>query len=273
MTEALQYVSANGIRFASFAEGTGPLVLLFHGFPDTPHTWDHVRPLIAAKGYRVVTPFMRGYAPTEAPPRDADGETLARDALALIEALGEKNAVLIGHDWGAATVYGAAAIAPEKVRKVIAVGIPHPATVKPTLKQLWGCRHFVAFKLPGAAGRFGANDLAALPGILRRWSPKWNPTAADLAPIRACFSEPASLDAAFGYYRKLTFFPEAYMRRRISVPAVVFSGNDDPNVSRADYERGRKMFDGGYVIEEMPGGHFMHLEHPAVFAEKLLRHL
>src|SRR5688572_10819306 len=120
-------VEANGIRFAYVEEGSGPLVLLLHGFPDTAHTWDHLRPRIAARGYRVVSPFMRGYGPTEVPLRDADGETLARDALALIEALGERDAILVGHDWGATTVYGAASIAPERVRRLFAVAIPHPA--------------------------------------------------------------------------------------------------------------------------------------------------
>ena len=269
---AIQHVEVNGIRFAYIAEGEGPLVLLFHGFPDTAHTWDHVRPLIAAKGYRVVSPFMRGYGPTEVPSRDADGDTLGRDALGLIGALGENDAILVGHDWGAATVYRATALAPEKVRKLIAMAIPHPGTLKPTLSQLWGARHFFAYKIPGAAGRFAANDFAALPEILRRWSPKWEPTEADLAPVRACFADRASLDAAFGYYRQLTFRPQATLRIKVSVPTVVFAGTDDPNVSRVDYERAKRMFLGEYVIEEMPGGHFLHLEHPAVFAEKLLKH-
>lgn len=270
---AIQYVEANGIRFAYIAEGKGPLVLLLHGFPDTAHTWDHVRPLIARKGYRAVSPFMRGYRPTEVPPRDADGETLSRDVLALIDALGEKEAIIVGHDWGAGAAYGAAGLGPDKVRKLIAMAIPHPATLKPKPSQLWGVRHFVAYKLPGAAGRFARNDFAALREILLRWSPKWSPTAADLAPVRECFSDRASLDAAFGYYRKLSFVPEAFLRPKIRVPTVVFSGLDDPNVSRADYENARRKFTGEYVIEEMPGGHFLHLEHPALFAEKLLKHL
>jgi pimeloyl-ACP methyl ester carboxylesterase len=79
------YVEANGLRFAYLEEGRGPLVLLLHGFPDTAHTWDHVRPLIAAKGYRAVSPWTRGYSPTAIPERDPDLETLARDALALID--------------------------------------------------------------------------------------------------------------------------------------------------------------------------------------------
>ena len=270
---AVEYVHANGLRFAYMSEGQGPLALLLHGFPDTPHTWDHVRPLIAAKGYRVVTPFTRGYAPTEIPTSDPDAETLARDVVELITALGEKQATLIGHDWGAGAVYGATALAPERVRKLIALAIPHPATLKPTLRQLWGVRHFGAYKLPGAHSRIAAHDFAALPKILRRWSPKWNPTAADMAPVRECFADPRSLHAAFGYYRALSFVPMPFQRKRIAVPTVVFSGTDDPNASRIDYERGGRLFDGEYVIEDMPGGHFLHLEHPEVFAKLLLRHL
>src|SRR6201985_2513696 len=156
MADAIQFADANGLDFAYLEEGSGPLVLLLHGFPDTAHTWDDLRPRLAAKGYRAVSPFMRGYHPTGIPDRDADQETLARDPLALIEALGAREAVVIGHDWGAAAAYGAAAL-------------------KPTLKQLWGARHFAVYKLPGAANRFARNDFAALPAICRRWSPDWNP--------------------------------------------------------------------------------------------------
>src|SRR5262245_28844344 len=64
MVNDTRYVEANGLRFAYLEDGAGPLVLLLHGFPDTARTWDHIRPQIAAKGYRVVTPWLRGYAPT-----------------------------------------------------------------------------------------------------------------------------------------------------------------------------------------------------------------
>src|SRR5204862_7624838 len=93
----IRHVRANGLEFAYLEEGKGPLVLLLHGFPDTAHTWDDLRPKLAARGFRAVSPWTRGYAPTEVPARDADLETLARDALALIEALGEKKAILVGH--------------------------------------------------------------------------------------------------------------------------------------------------------------------------------
>src|SRR5947209_9869516 len=107
----VNYIEANGLRFAYFEEGQGPLVLLLHGFPDTAHTWDEVRPALAGAGYRAVSPFMRGYFPTAIPADGKyDSETLGRDALALIEALGEKQAVVVGHDWGASAAYAAAAL-------------------------------------------------------------------------------------------------------------------------------------------------------------------
>src|ERR1700749_2764571 len=101
---------------------------------------------------------MRGYDPSGIPDRDPDQETLARDPLALIEALGDDDAVLIGHDFGATTAYGAEALGPARGKKLFVLAIPHPAALKPTAKKLWGVRHFATYKLPGASNRFARND-------------------------------------------------------------------------------------------------------------------
>src|SRR5580693_8664773 len=273
MADAIHFVDANGLNFGYLEDGSGPLVLMLHGFPDTAHTWDDLRPRIAAKGYRAVSPFMRGYSPTAVPDRDADQETLVRDALALIEALGASEAVIIGHDFGAAAAYGAAALGPDRVKKLFAIGIPHPAALKPSLKKLWGVRHFAVYKLPGAPDRFARNDFAALPAIYRRWSPAWNPDPSEFDAVRESFSNAASLNAAFGYYRKLSPIPSASLKARIKVPVVVFAGLDDPIVEPSDYRYAARMFQNEYVVEEVPGGHFMHREHPEAFAERLLNHL
>jgi len=269
----IKNIEANGLNFAYLDEGSGPLVLMLHGFPDTAHTWDHLRPRIAAKGYRAVSPFMRGYHPSGIPDRDVDQETLARDPLALIDALGASDAVIIGHDWGASAAYGAAGLDPDRVRKLFVIGIPHPATLKPSLKKLWTVRHFALYKVPGAPGRFARDDFAALPDIYRRWSPAWSPDPTEFDAVRASFSNPASLNAAFGYYRKLSPVPTESLKARIRVPTVVFAGLDDPIVAPADYRTAARMFDDEYIVEEVRGGHFMHREHPDAFAERLLAHL
>jgi pimeloyl-ACP methyl ester carboxylesterase len=270
----MEHVRANGIRFAYLAEGDGPLALLLHGFPDTARSWDDLRPRLAAKGYRAVSPFTRGYHPTEVPPRDADARTLVDDALALVEALGGgAPAVVVGHDWGAFAAYGAAALAPERVAKLFTVAIPHPGATRPTLSLLWGVRHMFFYKLPGASGRFAANDFAALPAIYERWSPTWSPPPSELAPVRECFANGASLEAAFGYYRQLGPGVPPFFRQKIGVPTVSFAGEDDPIVTPDAYRSAKRMFTASYAVEQMPGGHFMHREHPGVFAEKLLAHL
>jgi pimeloyl-ACP methyl ester carboxylesterase len=273
MDDAIHFVEANGLRFAYLEQGSGPLVLMLHGFPDTAHTWDDLRQRIAANGYRAVSPYMRGYHPTAIPAADADQETLVRDPLALIEALGAREAVVIGHDFGASAAYGAAAIGPDRVKKLFVIAIPHPATLKPSLRKLWGVRHFAAYKLPGAAARFARNDFAALAAIYRRWSPTWNPDPQEFDAVRATFSDPASLNAAFGYYRRLSPIPSASMKTRITVPVVAFAGLDDPMAEPSDYRRAARMFDNEYIVEEVRGGHFMHREHPESFAERLLAHL
>jgi pimeloyl-ACP methyl ester carboxylesterase len=273
LPDAVRHVDANGLRFAYLEDGAGPLVLLLHGFPDSARSWDDARRRLAARGLRAVSPWLRGYAPTAIPPRDADLETLARDALGLIEALGEASAIVVGHDWGAAAAYAAASLEPARIRQLVTVAIPHPAALKPTPARLWGARHFITYKLPGAARRFAADDFAQLRAIYRRWSPTWNPPEAELAGARACFADPASLDAAFGYYRQLRFRPQPFLRAPITVPTVTFAGLDDRLIRPADFHAAARWFTAGYTVEEMPGGHFLHREHPEVFAAKLLARL
>ena len=117
-------VAANGLRFAYLDWGEGPLVLALHGFPDTPHTWNVIGPAIAAKGFRVVAPFLRGYAPSEASSRDTTTRDLGEDTIALIGALRAQRAHLVGHDWGAEAVYAAVGLAPERVITLTAIGFP-----------------------------------------------------------------------------------------------------------------------------------------------------
>jgi pimeloyl-ACP methyl ester carboxylesterase len=278
----VKFVEANGLRFAYLEQGTGPLVLMLHGFPDTAHTWDHARPRIAARGFRVVTPFLRGYHPTGTPARDADAEMIARDALALIAALGEESAILVGHDWGAMAAYGAAALdgsgasgtaGGARVRKLVTVAIPHPASLRATPAKVWGVRHFFAYKLPGAARRFARDDFAALRAIVKRWSPTWDPGDDELQPARACFANAASLDAAMGYYRAWPLRMPRWLRAPLAVPTVTFAGADDPIARPDDYEHARAWFTGPYTIETLPGGHFLHRESADAFVERLLVHL
>jgi pimeloyl-ACP methyl ester carboxylesterase len=265
------FVDANGVRFAYLEEGSGPLVLLVHGFPDTPHTWDAVRPAVAALGYRVVTPFTRGYYPTAIPADGAyDSDTLGRDVVALIEALGAERAVVVGHDWGASAAYSAASLAPERVSRLVTLAIPHPASIRPSLGLLWTVRHFVTLRLPGAVARTRANDFAVIDELWQRWSPAWKVPAGETDAVKESFRHPGSLDAALGYYRALRPTLPPAQRKRITVPTVSFAGTDD-NIAPEAYDRAASRFAGGYEVVRVPGGHFMHREHPEPFIRELVR--
>jgi pimeloyl-ACP methyl ester carboxylesterase len=266
-----RFVTANGVRFAYLESGTGPLVLLVHGFPDTARTWDHARAALAAEGFRAVAVSTRGYAPTAIPDDGRyDPDTLGRDLVQLIPALGEERAVVVGHDWGASAAYSAATLAPERVRKLVTLAIPHPASLTPSPRLAWALRHFVDLRLPGAEARMRRDDFAHVDTLVRRWSPAWDVPAGATDDVKEAFRQPGSLHAALAYYRQLGMRVPASQRERIAVPTVAFAGETDILPPEA-YERARSRFTGPYAIVRMPGGHFMHREDPATFARELLQ--
>src|SRR5438067_2210587 len=104
-------VQAHNLLFHYLEMGDGPLALCLHGFPDSPFTYRYLLPELATAGYRAVTPFIRGFAPTEVPPerRHVHTSTMVADTVGLHEALeGDGNAVLIAHGWGAVAAWGGA---------------------------------------------------------------------------------------------------------------------------------------------------------------------
>src|SRR5664279_3055261 len=105
MTQQPEFVTVqtNGVTLRVAEAGKGPLVVLVHGWPESWYSWRHQMPALAAAGYHVIAPDMRGYGGSDRPPavEDYDIEHLSGDIVGLLDALGEKKAILIGHDWGA----------------------------------------------------------------------------------------------------------------------------------------------------------------------------
>ena len=196
-------VQANGINFHYLEMGEGPLALCLHGFPDHAYSFRHLLPDLAEAGFRAVAPFMRGYAPTEAP---QDGNyravQLARDAVALVDALGDGQAYLIGNDWGAGAVIGASVLAPEKVRKLVIIA---SGRVDEELAMdywyLRGTWHFYFFQMPFAERAVAHNDYAYVEQWWRDASPEWDIPDYALESIRETFRKPGVVEAALGYYR------------------------------------------------------------------------
>jgi pimeloyl-ACP methyl ester carboxylesterase len=263
-------IEANGLRFAYLEWGSGPLVLLFHGFPDTPHTWDALGPALAAAGFRAVAPFMRGYAPTAVPERDADSRVLGEDVLALMRALGAEKAPIVGHDWGAEAVFAAAGLGPERVEKLVTVGIPARPAIPQTLKVAWAARHFLTLRLPGALSRFMANDFAEVDVLCRRWSPTWKFGPEELAPVKKALAERANANAALGYYRAVMALTPDFLKRPIAMPSLAVCGADDPALAVSAFENARRCYASTYQVVAIPGGHFCHRESPDAFVKAVV---
>ena len=116
----------NGIRMRIAEQGSGPLVLFCHGWPESWYSWRHQLTALAAAGYRTVAPDMRGYGGTEAP-LSVEQYTmlhLVGDMVELVKALGEKQAVIVGHDWGAPVAWTSALLRPDVFRAVAGMSVP-----------------------------------------------------------------------------------------------------------------------------------------------------
>jgi pimeloyl-ACP methyl ester carboxylesterase len=122
----LETLEVNGIRMRVATQGSGPLVLLCHGFPESWYSWRQQLVALAEAGYRAVAPDMRGYGGTEAP-ADVEQYTMLHvvgDVVELVHALGEKQAVIVGHDWGAPVAWNAAMLRPDLFRAVVGMSVP-----------------------------------------------------------------------------------------------------------------------------------------------------
>ena len=121
-----RHVNVRGVRLHYVEKGEGPLVVLIHGFPELWYSWRHQIPAIAAQGYRVVAVDQRGYGSSSkfGGPDQYRLRHMVDDIVALIAALGDESAILIGHDWGAVVAWTAAWLHPEVVGGVVGIAIP-----------------------------------------------------------------------------------------------------------------------------------------------------
>ncbi|MFL6158773.1 MAG: alpha/beta fold hydrolase, partial [Marmoricola sp.] len=194
-----------------------PLAILLHGFPDTAHTWRHLGPVLADRGYRVVAPFMRGYAPSAVPADGAgDVAALVSDVLGIHRELGGgDDAVVVGHDWGAIATNALLAHEDNPFAKAVVMSVPPFTAVKPDPKVLprqvrnsW----YIGFnRLPWLPER---NHERLVRYLWRTWSPGYDGDA-DLRSVLEAMSWPANRTMVFGYYRALVspFGPPARYRR------------------------------------------------------------
>jgi pimeloyl-ACP methyl ester carboxylesterase len=189
----LRFIQANEIRMRIAEMGEGPLVILLHGCPESWYSWRHQLPALASAGYRAVAPDLRGYGKTDKPAavEAYDIHHLSADVVGIIDALGEKSAVVVGHDWGALVAWNAVLLHPERFSGVVGMSVPYGgrAATSPleSMKKTYGGNFFyiLYFQEPGVAEKeFDADPRGFLSRLyLSPDSPREAPAVTD--PKRA----------------------------------------------------------------------------------------
>lgn len=264
----LKYVQANGVRFAYLEQGSGPLVIFMHGFPDNAWSYRKQLQVFADAGYRAVSPFLRGYAPTEIP---ADGifdpVALGKDVEALIAALSEDGqARVVGMDWGGTSTFQALATAPSAIKAAVVMNTAHPITFSSIRRDPEIVRsifHVYFFQLPGAESAVNTEGLPFVDYLWKLWSPTFN-DAEHIGSIKETLSSPGTMAAALRYYGGLT---EAGRMGRLPInemqtPTLTIYGSNDPTARYSVKEE--PLFKGPHKRVVLPDvGHFPHLEREA----------
>jgi epoxide hydrolase 4 len=198
----------NGVKLHWVEAGAGPLVVLLHGFPEHWYAWRRQIPALAAAGFRVLAPDLRGYNLSDKPRgvRQYRLEALARDVAELVRRAGEDRAHVVGHDWGGVVAWWLAMHHPRAVERLVILNAPHPAAYFRELRRpaqmlrSWYALFFQLPWLPELAIRF--DDFAALRRLFRTDPARPGAfTAADVRRYVEAFSDRRALTAALNYYR------------------------------------------------------------------------
>jgi pimeloyl-ACP methyl ester carboxylesterase len=289
----LKQIDAGDLSVAYEDSGstTGMPVVLLHGFPYDVHAYDEVTPLLVASGCRVFTPYLRGYGATRflSPdtPRSGQQAVLARDLLALMDALALPRAVLAGYDWGGRAACIVAALWPERVRGLVS-GVGYnihdiPGSRRPAAPEN-EFRYWYQYYFHGERGRAGLEQNRRELGKLlwKLWSPNWRFDDATYERTAASFDNPDFVRVVIHSYRhrfalvpgdpsaedterKLTGQPH------IGVPTIALDGDGDGVRPSGGSEGHARFFTGRFERRVIPVvGHNLPQEAPKEFADAVL---
>ena len=272
-----QYIEANGLNFRLAVAGdSGPLILLAHGWPESWYNWRHQLSFFAENGYRVVAPDMRGYGSTDAPADidDYNIEHLAADMVGILDALGESQAIMVGHDWGSIVAWNTVLMYPERFTALVAMSVPYggrpPQSPMDSWREAFGDNFYYILyhNEPGgvAEAEYDSDPYGLISKLyLSPDSPREAPTVTD--PLRSAggwigrlgaptglpdWLEQADLDYVVGEFQRAGFrgginyyrnfhrnweLTESYQDTKITVPTIFIAGEQDVVIAGAPREQ------------------------------------
>jgi pimeloyl-ACP methyl ester carboxylesterase len=271
------------IGYLEYGPVDGPVVILLHGWPSDVHDYDDVMPPLAAAGYRVLVPWLRGFGPTRfldaATPRSGQQAALGADVRDFMDALSIPRAVLVGYDWGGRAACVVAALWPERVAGLVAItgyGIQDIAASGRPGSAEQEFRYWYQWYFHTERGRAGltANRAELARQLWRLWSPNWSFDDPTLQATAASFDNPDFVDVTIQSYRhrygNAAGDPaydaiEAALARLppIAVPTIVLHGEEDGVGSPAASIPRDQLFTGEMTRHLIPrAGHFLSRENP-----------
>ncbi|MFI5180737.1 MAG: alpha/beta fold hydrolase [Thermoanaerobaculia bacterium] len=274
-------VEANGLRFHVVEAGSGPLVLLLHGFPEFWYSWRHQIAALAGAGFRAIAPDLRGYNLSEKPGSIAaySINALAADVAALVTALGEESAFVAAHDWGGALAWYLPILHPGLVRRLAILNAPHPAAFRRVLRtspaQRRKSSYILFFQLPWLPERkIRENDFAYIGKMLRR-DPVRKDAFSDeeIARYKEALARPGALSSALNWYRAALRHPPRLPKgpRTIDVPTLVIWGEKDRYLG-PELAQGLDKWVPHVTVERIPeASHWVQADAPERVNELLIR--
>jgi len=276
----MEHFTNDGLTFdvtdtpAAAGSGTTEVAVLLHGFPEDRHSWAAVTPALAAAGYRVLAPDLRGYSPGARPTarRAYALSRLAGDVTALADAAGAQRFHVVGHDWGAALAWYVAGRHASRTISVAALSVPHPDAFRRALttsNQALLSWYMAAFQIPAlpelALSRRGGSAMRA--GLI---STGLNPASAGRYAERA--ADRTAMRGPLNWYRALPFSARDRIGRT-TVPTLFVWSDGDRFVSRAAAELCGSCVTGPYRFEVIDGAsHWLPEETPDRVSALLLQH-
>jgi pimeloyl-ACP methyl ester carboxylesterase len=264
--------SRDGLTFEVRDQGPldGDVVLLLHGFPQLNTSWDRVAPLLHEHGLRTLAPNQRGYSPGARPAGRRPYRTgeLVKDALALAE-LTDGPVHLAGHDWGAAVAWATAIIAPDSLRTLTAVSVPHPGAFMAAMPrgQALDSWYMALFNLPWLPERL-LSDPRTADLLLRRAGM----TREMVAGYHRDIVEGGALRGGLGWYRALPLSNSRLFGVHVQVPTTYLWSDGDVALGRTGAELCERYVDGPYTFEVVEGAsHWLLDERPEAVARAIVR--
>lgn len=252
-----------------------PAFVLLHGFPQTPAMWGELTPALAAGGYRVLAPALRGYSPGARPPGESAYRVseLVADVVALADAAGLGRFHLVGHDWGGAVAWACALAHPDRLHTLTSVSTPHPGAFAAALRrgpQAVRSLYMAFFRLPALPERvlLAGGGRVLREALVRSGLPR-AAAERDVEQLRA----PGALSAALNYYRAMRLSSLPGGEAQVRVPTLYVWSTGDRFLGRRAAEDTARWVAAPYRFEVMPGvSHWVPEQRPAELARLLLDH-